>query len=169
MECLSKPASFTASKRGDDMLFEAAEYATEERLFFEVGVDQHIIAVVSGYGTFSALPTGPSDDMDTLEIDLSVVVGPYFDRILHVSPLATLASWANWNADEDDMQMFGVQSCSWDALSGFDGVPPSYTRVLLTATVSVEGDWSQIRRLGYHAVIEGQGLININTPGPSHY
>jgi hypothetical protein len=83
--------------------------------------------------------------------------------------LATITEWANRQADEDDKQKFSIQSCNWDALSGFDGVPSSYTRVLLKATLTVQGNWSVIHRIGYHVVIEGRGLIDINQPGPSHY
>ena len=49
------------------MPYDADEYATEERLYFEVGVYQHVIVVVSGYGSFNDTPTGPEDDDDDLD------------------------------------------------------------------------------------------------------
>jgi hypothetical protein len=139
----------------------------EERLWFPGDPGHSVIIIVSGYMEPTFYEKG-SDDVGTTR-EAHLVVGPYCEGIIHVSPLATVAEFIHYNSDEDDNSMWAARSCPWDIVAGLDGVPASYERVLLKPQIGHMGENAKVTLIGYHAAIEARTLIDITKPGPAHY
>lgn len=139
----------------------------EERLSFETGRKAHAIIVVSGYQECEV--HGNKDEHHFNAAEVHLMVGPYLDGIMHVSPLVVIAGLNHPDSDTDDASGWMVDNCLWDSVSGLDGVPPNYERVMLKSVIEARGENARVRKLGYHVVIEARKLVDINQPGPAHY
>jgi hypothetical protein len=149
-------------------IIDATSYETEERLYFAAPETSHQIIVVSGYALIYGVDGNPDEDFFS-EFEAHLTVGPYLEGIQHVSPLLAVASLNHPDSDTDDASGWYVSKCPWDIVSGLDGVPPSYERVLLRPVVGAKGENASINTLGYHVVIEARSLVDIMEPGPAHY
>jgi hypothetical protein len=140
--------------------------APEERLYFPIGPKGPTMIVISGYQECFVAGNEDEDFFSAAEVHL--MVGPFCRGILRVSPLVTVAGLDHPESDSDDGSGWYAKSCPWDAVSGLDGVPPDYERVLLKPVVGAKGENAKLTRFGYHAMIEAGELIDIMEPGPAH-
>lgn len=146
-------------------IHEPAEYVTEETLRIPISGTKRCY-VVSGYADFSPVGEGEGNppfsdirgdaDSDKLWVthNLHMVVGPEFNNVTDVSPIATVAGYAFLSSDETDCTGVVVENCRWDTVQGST---TSVERVRLKVKLRMcGGPKSRVTKMAYHLTVIGE-------------
>jgi len=145
-------------------------YEPEHRYRFTVTDPSGPHVVIQGSVT-EELPyvtmKGNEDEEWSNEYEVRLLVGPFWKHVGAVVPNVTINGFYNWNADEDDEQLWEILDLTWDTVNEF-GPSHDELRIRLKFKVRVRGARSRVIRIGYYVFARGRGLGEggVNEPGP---
>ena len=146
----------------------SSQYEPEYRYQFEAKSPSGPHVVVQGsVDTEPENLQGFSLDEYSATYEVRLLVGPYWRDVQAVVPVVTIDGFWNSNADEDDEQRWEIHDLTWDTVGEF-GPSNDELRIRLKFTVTVQGEYSKVIRLGYHLTARGRrlGEGGLNEPGP---
>ena len=146
-----------------------SSYEAENRFAF-TGSLSPAGAYVVGQGSVDMKPyevIGHPLDKFSILYKVELIVGPYWKDVSLVTPQVVIDGFHNANADEDDEQAWRISNLTWDRVGGF-GPNGNLKRIRLKFEVLVQGEYSQLTRLGYHYFARGRelGPDGVAEPGP---
>ncbi len=121
-------------------------YGPEHHVMFR-GNFESWITIASGGCALNPSARGNSDSGTTYDIRL--IVGPYCQDVVNVSPSVFITAWYAGNADEDDREEWRVGLITWQAVPFANGL-----RTELAFEVKCAGEHSAVWEMGYHVAIE---------------
>ena len=151
----------------DTVVFRDDDMEDEHRGFFQPETEAHVGVIVQGsVDTLDLLKGNESDDV-VETYDVFMWVGPYWTDVASVVPKITIDGVFSSNPDQDDFIKWEVRNLKWDAPDG-EGPNDNFQRIQLRCQIDVQGEYAQIRRLGYFFLASGRSLGpgSIDDPGP---
>ena len=145
----------------------SGNFEAEHRGFFQPETEAHVGVIVQGSVDTTDILKGNESDQHIETYDVRLLVGPLWQNVENVVPKVTIDRFHSSNPDQDDFMTWGVQNLTWDTI-GELGPSNDELRIRLNFLVKIQGEYAQIKRLGYYLLASGRrlGVGGLNTPGP---
>jgi hypothetical protein len=142
----------------------AAIYEKEYRLQFASEKPSGIVVVFSG-SVQGFEPAIGGSDASFNNVNVTILVGPYWRDVQEVVPFVTLNGVLNTNSDEDDALGWLISDLKWDTEGG-TGDFIDEERIRLKFTIALRGEYTSSNRVGYYVTARGRRLGHLGIKAP---